>query len=35
MPALGFNTVMEFTRAELREWHGAAIDVYRKRRGTE
>jgi len=35
MPAIGFDTVMEFTWAELKEWHGAAVEVYKKLRGVE
>jgi len=35
MLGIGFNTVMDFTWAELKEWHGAAIEVYKNLRGIE
>jgi len=35
MPAIGFETVMGFTWAELKEWHGAAIGVYKRLRGVD
>jgi len=33
MPSIGFDAVMNFTWAELKEWHAAAIDVYKSMRG--
>jgi len=33
MPAIGFDNVMGFSWPELKEWHGAAFDVFRKIRG--
>jgi hypothetical protein len=33
MPSVGFETVMSFTWAELKEWHEAAFEVYKNLRG--
>jgi hypothetical protein len=33
MPAIGYETVMGFTWAELKVWHKAALDVYKNLRG--
>jgi hypothetical protein len=35
MPSISFETVMEFTWPELKEWHGAAFEVYKNTRGLE
>jgi hypothetical protein len=33
MPSVSFDTVMGFTWAELKAWHGTAIEVYKNMRG--
>jgi hypothetical protein len=35
MPSIGFDTVMDFTWAELKAWHEAAFEVYKNLRGVE
>jgi hypothetical protein len=35
MPAIGFNTVMNFNWPELKEWHSAALEVYKNFKGIE
>jgi len=33
MPAVGYDTVMNFTWAELKAWHSSAVEVWKKIKG--
>jgi len=35
MPGIGFETIMRFRWAELKEWHKAAAGVYKTMRGID
>jgi hypothetical protein len=35
MPSIGFDTVLRFSWAELKEWHKAAFEVYKEMRGID
>jgi len=35
MPGLSFDVVMNFTWAEIKAWHGAATETWKKLRGIE
>jgi len=35
MPSVSFEAVMGFTWTELKDWHGAAFEVYKNLRGID